>query len=69
MATLKDLLSDNCNIWGVFQVLARNWIGISRRQMSLVRQPWAFFAKHSAEKTKYIDVSQPALQGDELKRR
>ena len=28
-----------------------------------------FFAKNSAEKTKYIDVSQSLYQGDELKRR
>ena len=31
--------------------------------------PWAFSAKYSAEKTKYIDVSQPPHLGDELNRR
>ena len=30
--------------------------------------PGLFLAKYSAEKTKYIDVSQPPHQGDELKR-
>ena len=31
--------------------------------------PGPFLAKNSAEKTKYIDVSQPPHQGDELNRR
>ena len=30
--------------------------------------PGLLLAKYSAEKTKYIDVSQPPHQGDELKR-
>ena len=30
-----------------------------------VPNSWFFFAKYSAEKTKCIDVSQPANQGDE----
>ena len=34
-----------------------------------VPTPWLSLAKYSAEKTKYIDVSQPPHQGDELKRR
>ena len=31
--------------------------------------PGLLLAKYSAEKTKYVDVSQPPHQGDELKRR
>ena len=31
--------------------------------------PGVFFVKYSAKKAKYIDVSQPPHQGDELKRR
>ena len=30
--------------------------------------PGLFLAKYSAEKTKYVDVSQPPRQGDELNR-